>query len=554
MSSIIGLRSVGSLLNVVVPLSLTSALGSYVVTNVVPGFWPVQSLIASFVWLYSVQFTLVFIYGVLIYPHLVSPLRHLPEPKDNAFLMGQFWNLLRKPDTELTSKWVNEIPNEGLVRFRMSFNSETVLVTNPAALKEVLVTKNYDWEKPGIARAILSVLLGNGILIAEGDEHKRQRKLLSPAFSFRHVKDLYPTFWGKAKQCTEAITTAINASQLPGKDSPQFQMINEWASLCTLDIIGIAGMGHDFNAILDPENELSRTYSAVFSQSGKTKVIVAILNRIKRTPLRYIIPTENVVSRAAKVVRRISQQLIEEKKVNIAKGGPTDLDILSIAMESGGFSDDNLADQLMTFLAAGHETTANALTLAVYSLCKKPELQSRLRDEIRSQLPPLSEDVGITSTQIDHLPYLNAICNETLRLLSPVPATGRISVRDTTILGTFIPKGTQIVIPSAAINQSKHLWGDDAAEFNPDRWMGPGRANTGGAESNYAFMSFIHGPRSCIGKDFSRAEFACVMAAWFGRFEMRFKDPAYKLIPASGSVVLRPRGGLGVKITQIDGW
>ena len=95
------------------------------------------------------------------------------------------------------------------------------------------------------------------------------------------------------------------------------------------------------------------------------------------------------------------------------------MDILSVALESGGFTDENLIDQLMTFLAAGHETTASAMTWAAYLLAKHPEVQTRLRAEIRENLPSISDtDTTVSSVDIDRLPYLTAVCNEVLRYLS----------------------------------------------------------------------------------------------------------------------------------------
>ena len=125
------------------------------------------------------------------------------------------------------------------------------------------------------------------------------------------------------------------------------------------------------------------------------------------------------------------------------------MDILSVALESGGFTDENLIDQLMTFLAAGHETTASAMTWATYLLAKHPEVQARLRAEIRENLPSISDTATtVSSLDIDRLPYLSAFCSEVLRYLSPVPLTVRVAARDTSIQGQFIPQGTQIMLVS----------------------------------------------------------------------------------------------------------
>ena len=185
---------------------------------------------------------------------------------------------------------------------------------------------------------------------------------------------------------------------------------------------------------------------------------------------------------------------------------------------------------------------------AVYALARNPEMQTRLRAEVHSKLRPSDH---LTAETLDSLPYLHAVCQEVLRFHAPVPMTQRACKTDTTIQGQFIPARTPIIICPWAINFSKALWGEDADEFKPDRWIGPGRANTGGASSNYAFLTFIHGPRSCIGSGFARGEFMAMLAAWVGRWEFVLRDPDY--VPEiKGGITARPKDGMHVKITAVD--
>jgi cytochrome P450 len=269
-----------------------------------------------------------------------------------------------------------------------------------------------------------------------------------------------------------------------------------WLSRATLDIIGIAGVDFDFNAIEDPNTELSRTYRTIFVQTNQARIL-QLLGLIFPIRLLRLIPAKrnSDIRNASKTIRRISRELIEQKQRKLAeKGASTGKDILSVALKSGGFTVENLVDQTMTFLAAGHETTATASQWAIYELCRHPEIQGRLREEVRANLPsPDDENATVSAEMLDRLPYLHAVCSETLRLHPPVRITRRETAKDTTILGQFIPKGSDIVICPLAINRSKAIWGEDAQEFNPERWMGPGRVNSGGAESVYAQVTFLHG-------------------------------------------------------------
>ena len=156
----------------------------------------------------------------------------------------------------------------------------------------------------------------------------------------------------------------------------------------------------------------------------------------------------------------------------------------------------------------------------------------------------------------------------------------RVADRDTTIQNEHIPKGTTIILCPSAINTSTALWGEDAMEFKPERWLNvsDGKANSrGGADSNYSFLTFLHGPRSCIGQKFSQYELACLLAAWVGRYETSFEEgsvlakgePEIKVSGVhhfitfhfvwcanllQGGITAKPKGGLWTTLEAVPGW
>jgi cytochrome P450 len=440
---------------------------------------------------------------------------------------------------------MNTIPHEGIIRFRGFFNQENLIVCSPAAAAEVIVTHNDRFEKPAIIRGIAGRILGNGVLLAEGEDHKMQRRKLMPAFSFRRIKEVYPIFWEKAAEDVQILT-----AQIGGREGYELETHN-WFSRCALDIIGTVGLGKDldFGAVVDENNPLAKTYEDVM-KPNRLAAMFAVLRLIFPNWLVNLIPTKrnNVLNEASQQIRGVCRDLVKDKKSRLDKGEQPDPDILSTALQGGGFTEDQTIDQAMTFLAAGHETVASTMAWAMYSLCRNPEAQRKLREEVRERLPSVDSGSGITSGDIESMPYLSAVCSEILRLYPPVPFTIRQPLQDTTIQGLPVPKGTRIVVCAWGTNRCHEYWGPTGDDFIPERWLddhqqsnkerngsrnddddvaptpGKGAATLGGSTSLYANLTFLHGPRSCIGQAFARAEFACLLATFIGRFEIEFPE------------------------------
>ncbi|KAJ9210545.1 hypothetical protein DTO166G4_7857 [Paecilomyces variotii] len=516
------------------------------------------------------------VYTTILYPEFFTPLRHIQTPKGRSWLKGNTQSLFIESPGSRCLRWMEEMPDAELIRYYLVGNMERVLVVSPKALSEVLTLKSYDFRKPDLARISLERITGNGVLLAEGDEHKRQRKNLMPAFSYRHVKNLYPVFWAKAVEMVQMIGDELRSkpnSQEEEDDDDKTIIVGDWASRATLDAISIASMGRDFDTLRDPDNELNNHYRRLLMEpSVKMRILFLVamflvdLGFFQKIPIKR----NRDVRAASSYIRTVARQLVREKKERLEKktqdangnantndavtAASDEIDIMSVALTSGGFSEENLVDQMMTFLAAGHETTASAFQWVIYALCKHPGIQSRLRDEIRANLPsPSHTSNTISASIIDSLPYLNAVCNETLRFYPSVPLTIREAARDTTVVGHHIPKGSLLVLAPEATNRSKELWGPDADVFDPERWMGPGRANTGGADTNYAFLSFLHGPRGCIGQGFAKGELACMVAVTVGRFQMELKNPDAELKMRRG-VTVSPIDGVEARFRVVEGW
>lgn len=536
---------------------LTLAIPQYLPAN--PLFWTLTR-VAGFN--FAVYYTLAAIYNVVVWPFFLSPLRHLPNPGGEIFLAGNGLAMVQKPPGQDFLKWMREVPNDGLIYFRGPLYQDQLLVTDPKVLGELLVTKAYDFEKPKEVRDFLRQVLGDGLIIVEGDVHKFQRKHVSPVFAFRHIKDLYPLMYRKANQMTEAVQAEVadsNATSEKGQNS--VIEINHWANKVTMDIIGVAGLGRDFNALRNSDDELIQNYEELL-EPKREKTIYFLLQIIGPAKLISYLPWH--INRRFHILTaslsRICQDLVVAKKRAIEKDreSPDNLDILSVLIKSNNFSDRELSEQMLTFLAAGHETTSSAFTWLTYLLALHPDIQSRLRNEVLTHIPADVSSEPELAKLIESLPLLNAVAYETLRLYPTVPITVRQSIRPTTLNDVFIPKGTQIILSPWAINRSPHLWGKDAESFIPDRWIDAdpsspfgGHANNhGGAPSAYAQLTFLHGPRSCIGAAFARAELRCLAAAFVRSFNVELARPGVEAVPA-GVVTTKPRDGMHLRLTPI---
>lgn len=461
-------------------------------------------------------------------------------------------------------KWMKTVPNDGLIYFRGFFHLDRLLITDLKVLSEILVTRSYDFEKPAQLRNFLRFILGDGLIIVEGDVHKFQRKNIMPVFTFRHIKELYPIFWSKATQLTQGVNQQCAENPEKSGGSTSIVEVNHWANQVTMDIIGLAAMGRDFQALKNGQDPLIVNYEELLEPT-KEKQVYFLMNILFPRSLVKKIPWK-VNERAdviATNIQRISLELVREKKEMVKTEPDSQKDLLSLLIRSNNFSDQQLVDQMMTFLAAGHETTSSAFTWATFLLGKYPEIQKALRKEIQENLPspnsqpPADFDLA---TVLESLPLLNGVCNETIRLYPTVPTTVRDAVKDTQLGGQRIPKGTQLILSPWAINRNPAFWGETADEFVPERWIdtdektGERRPNNaGGAPNNYAILTFLHGPRSCIGQGFAKAELRCLVAAFVGSFEMDLADPNEVVIP-SGVVTTKPKNGMHLRLKHLGGW
>ncbi|KAI0656548.1 cytochrome P450 [Cubamyces menziesii] len=511
-----------------------------------------------------------------IYNHLVlvyrSPLRILPGPPSPSWVYGNSKEIFATEGNSLPDKWFAQY-GKTYVDHEF-FMTPRLWTLDPLALNHILM-HDADYTRPDVNIRRFAETIGKGILFVQGEEHRRQRRILNPAFGPMQIRDLTEIFVRKSNDLRDYWMHATQAG-------PATINVHADLSKTTLDIIGLAGFGYDFHALnLEGKpNELNLAFRGLFANStARQASLLATL--AAWFPILEHIPTKQrkAVLGAGAVIKRVGMQLVAERKAAILREASEmhkdgierkdlkDRDLLTLLIkanmakdipESQRLSDQDVLGQIPTFLLAGHETTSTAATWALYALSQKPEVQQKLREELLSL-----DTENPTMDDLNSLPYLDAVVRETLRLHGPVAMLIREAKKDDVIplsepftdrYGRVhkeirIAKGNKVALPIVAIQRSKEIWGEDAMEFKPERWQQPPEAISTIPGVWGHMLTFIGGPRACIGYRFSLVELKAILFAIIRAFEFEMALPKEEICIKTAPVQ-RP----SVRSTPEKGW
>lgn len=482
-----------------------------------------------------------------------SPLRHLPAPDQGPARK----RLFTEPGPDQLTEWAQNIPNQGFIRYHGVLNIQKVLVTDPNAFHDILAANPYSYIKPPPITKIIRSLVGDGLIVAEGEAHKTQKRAMQLAFKARQVKDLYPVFERKAKELVDKVAGVAGVGS--GEGSSDTVDLGTYLHHATLDVIGIAGFGLDFKCLKDPSSKLATDYARGFtpSKSAQKYRMLALFVPpwlLDRLPLK-----RNQDLRAAvAAVRESASNVIEQKGVSLdGQEKQAGNDIIGVLMREGNVRDEEtLVNQAMTITAAGHDTIHFVIESAIWEMSRHPAIQDRLRQEVHQSLKsPAEESDGKSHLpNIDDLPYLQAVCNEVLRLHHSIPMMHRRSIEDVVVAGQAFPKGTSFIMPIHAINCSPKLWKSDPLAFNPERWVQD--PSLGGAEDRKANLTFSSGARICIGERFARAELKFLLAGLISSYRFTWagtgEDGKRQELQLEHGITSRMIGSLWVKMERVE--
>ncbi|BDY16910.1 MAG: cytochrome P450 [Roseobacter sp.] len=395
------------------------------------------------------------------------------------------------------------------------------MVMDPTAIREILLDRVDDYPKSLVTKNLLRPAIGDSLFIAEGAHWRWQRRAVAPAFSHRNMLNLSPIMTAAAQRSADRIAAAGPRA---------INMLDEMVT-STFDVISdvtfSGGDGFDRDAV-------HRAIDDYIAEAGKLSLfdILGLPDWLPR-------PGRAMSGRALKDMKRIADGAIDAR----AERGPSDTpDLLDLLLDGTDpktkrqMNTAELRDNLLTFIVAGHETTALTLSWALYLMGFDQAVQQKARAEAQTVL----QGRAATGADVENLPYIRQIIDETLRLYPPAGVISRTAQRNDTLCGREVRPGDTVMVPIYALGRHQQLW-DQPDVFDPDRFKDRK------AIDRYAYLPFGDGPRICIGASFAQQEAVIILATLLSRF--RFTPVAGKSPEPVMILTLRPEGGVWLTAT-----
>jgi len=444
------------------------------------------------------------------------PLKHPPGPSG-------FWQKLRNIFAynhnpffffeELRAKYGDFVLNRA-----MGF--DFYIMYNPELIEHVLVrnAKNYikdpfltNWKD----------IFGDGLLTAEGEAWKRERRMTQPAFH----RDRMPAYAGMMVQSTLETTKRWRST------GTKTVAINREMMALTLDVV----VRTLFGVQMTPGTE--KRVAQAFDICGR-------YFEFTKEPLGYhlskypSLPRYRYRKAVTELDAILGDILTERRKLPLDRGDLLGILLATRDEDGSAMSDKQLRDELMTLFLAGHETTALALTYSIYLLCTHPESQRKVAEEIKHAF----KGKPVNWSGLEQLTYTKQVVQEALRLYPPAWVLAREASEDDQVHGYPIRKGAHAVVPTWAIHRDARFY-EQPSYFKPERWTSEFQKTLPRA----AYIPFGFGPRMCIGSMFAMIEAQLVLATIVQNFELTLADPTQKL-SLQGSITARPRHNVMVQL------
>ncbi|KAI0249650.1 cytochrome P450 [Lactifluus subvellereus] len=469
-----------------------------------------------------------------------SFLSQLRGPESPSFWIGNEGDIHHQNEVgDREFKWIHQFGSAW--RRRGCLGEDRLMVADPKALHYILHTSGYNFYKRIDLLKMTEMLIGNGLSATHGEVHDRQRKIIAPTFFASRLKVFVPVFQDAASKLVQKWKDELVTS-----DSSEQALINitGWISRTTLDIIGQAGFDFHFGSLDNAETKVTKMYANLFIDST---LYPSPLNLVFKSTWRYMpefllryvryLPTREYRRFRTYLdnVREISADIIEK---SAAKGDGTDM--MSALLRTNASADpknrlthDEIIDQLSALLLAGHDTTANTLTWFFWEMARHPESQERVREEIAAVYERTNK-AELSVADLDSMPYTEAALKESMRLNPIVWMLGRVASRDDVIPLAFpitttsgeqvssipVKKGTAIDLAIHVYQRLPEVWGEDAEEWNPDRFLNAENSKQTSVGIYGNLLNFSGGLQGCMGWRFAVLEMLVIIATVLKHFEL----------------------------------
>lgn len=412
------------------------------------------------------------------------------------------------------------------IRFRAMLNFYGYLFFHPAHYQHILQDNNRNYTKmPHPSLSLLRPVVGNGLLTSDGDFWRRQRRLAAPAFHRKRIAAFATTM-------TTATEAMLETWHTLAKDGRPLD-VNEAMMHLTLEIVGKTLFSIDLTREADTVGEAF----AVVNEEIAHLTSIPFADIGLKIPF---LPTTRRINKNTAVLTQIVHGIIQERR----QSGLETEDLLGMLMaardeDSGeGMSDQQLHDEVMTIMLAGHETTAVALAWTFYLLSEHPAVRAELEAEVdgvlNGRLPTMDD--------MPNLPYTTMVLEESMRLYPPAYAIARWGHKEDEVGGYYLPKNAVITTSPYVTHRHPEFW-DDPEQFDPQRFTPERKAE----RPRYAYLPFGGGPRICIGNSFAMTEATLLLASIVQRYRL-------SLVPGTRValeplITLRPKGHLMMTLT-----
>ncbi|KAG1729368.1 cytochrome P450 [Suillus lakei] len=493
----------------------------------------------------------------------------LRGPPRTSFIYGVSHDLMSSKDSPaMYEHWATEYGVAYMIPSVLGLTK--IALCDPRAIAHFYARETWTYLQTPLSLMMIETSIGRGIIWSQGENHRRQRKALTPAFSNAAIRKLASVFYDSAYKAKSAWETAIESS----KDGNAVIEVQNWMNHISLDTIGITGFSHDFGSLDGKRASVTEVFDSFGNNQKASAVNQVFVLLASAFPIILKIPTKRTVllKKLGVTMGEISNDLLirsrQEKDVNSSKIDE-EKSIIGLLIKSESqdaelhLSEEEVVAQMKSLLLAGYETTSISLTWALIELSQHPDIQTKLREELLA----FGADPTYDQLKTD-LPYLDGVVHEILRLHPAVPESIRYAAADDVIPlsepvctesgemtdSISIAKGTLITIPTASINRSSAIWGPDAKEFKPDRWLTEdgisGKAKE--VQGHRHLLTFLDGPRTCLGKDFAIAEFKTVLSVLVKNFVFEMRDGLDTPVEPVRGILPRPRvvgeDGIGVPL------